>query len=112
MITAGIVLAIILAFLLGLTISINNLDLCIICFLICYVCLCLVAIITIRAVNDLPSGKRVKVKELKHNTILYITTTDRYSKGDSVFVNIKTLKIDPLDSTAMKCVVIENLIIN
>lgn len=59
-----------------------------------------------------PNSNKVtyQVKELENNTIFNITDTiGGYSKNDSLYVNMTKLMIDPLDSFAMKCVIIKEI---
>lgn len=60
-----------------------------------------------------PSFKTKKVKVLENNTVSYIHVPSGldslYTCDDTVWVNMKTHRIDDLDSTAMKCVIACNL---
>lgn len=50
-----------------------------------------------------------KVRELEKNTVFTITDSSAlYQDLDTVWINMKTKKIDPNDSTAMKCVILKN----
>lgn len=50
-----------------------------------------------------------KVRELEKNTVFIITDSSAlYQDLDTVWINMKTKKIDPNDSTAMKCVILKN----
>lgn len=53
---------------------------------------------------------RYKVKELEKNTVFNISDSiGGFKPKDTVWVNYKKMMVDPLDSIAMQCVIIEEI---
>ena len=53
---------------------------------------------------------RYKVKELEKNTVFNISDSiGGFKSKDTVWVNYKKMMVDPLDSIAMQCVIIEEI---
>lgn len=66
-------------------------------------------------IGDIVSGSdsvhTYKVKELEKNTVFNITDSiGGFAAKDTVWVNYKTMMVDPRDSVAMQCVVVEEII--
>lgn len=70
-----------------------------------------IAVIQIRSDKALLSSKatKYKVKELEKGTVFIINDEIGYIAGDSIWVNMSTLKVDTKDSVAMMCVVVSKL---
>lgn len=62
-------------------------------------------------IESLKEGRHLfKVRELEQNTVFTIKdSTNLLQPNDSVWVNMTTRRVDPIDSVAMKCVVLERV---
>ena len=72
---------------------------------------CSFSIFAIIHIDKLEKVKIYKVKSINTRTTFTITDSiGGYTTKDTVLVNYKTLKIDQIDSSAVKCVIVEQII--